>query len=788
MLLFFGYAFLLLVAYYIVRTLREPLLLVHGSAELKTYASAAAALALLLLVPLYGVAFRRVDKNQLARWVTGLFVGTLGALYLAARSGLDIGFVYYVWAGIFGITIVAQFWAHAADCLSKESGSRLFPVIMTGATLGGLAGPSLFRVLHGALDAPQLMLVAMAVLALTLPFVEWTRNSVPTTGRSNAAEPAPSVPRPLGGFSLVLRDRYLLLLALFVVLLNCVNTMGEYLLADVVVRHVDNAVAMNPSLDKGELIGTFYANFSLVMNALTMLTQMFLVARVFRWIGVNGALLVLPAVAVIGYGLVAVLPIVGLLRVVKVIENSGNYSLLNTARQALYLPLPTAGKYEGKMATDTFFWRFGDLLPAAIVFVGASWLHFEPRQFALLNVGLSLAWLAVAVRLAALRPEPPTDRLAAPLARRVGAARQRSPWIFPTFGLAKRASACCAVAIGVLTLAGSGRAHAATPDGTVPLVSIGLFDEQPPLSMELVFDARALCRKPANTSCEDLPATLAYRDALGDERRVTVTLRTRGRYRADTVECGLPALFVFFTGDTRDTLFAGESMLPLTTHCKRSAEHEQYVLKEYLAYRLYNALTSKSLRARLVRVTYRDSSGRIEPFERYAFFTEHFDSYARRHGVTVRAKKPFDPLAADPTEIATLDLFEYLIGNTDWSAVYGHNVLLVENESGLVTPVPFDFDFSGLVNAAYATVSPVLPTRGVRTRVFRGVCRADTDWATLFAHFGARRDTLVGIANEIVDLEPRQRSDVLDYLNGAFATFESSQRRDREIINACRRP
>ena len=88
--------------------------------------------------------------------------------------------------------------------------------------------------------------------------------------------------------------------------------------------------------------------------------------------------------------------------------------------------------------------------------------------------------------------------------------------------------------------------------------------------MELVFDSRALCRNPERAACTDLPSTLMYRDAREQERRVPVALRTRGRYRADTVQCELPALFVFFTGETRDTLFAGESMLPLTTHCARS--------------------------------------------------------------------------------------------------------------------------------------------------------------------------------------------------------------------------
>jgi hypothetical protein len=267
---------------------------------------------------------------------------------------------------------------------------------------------------------------------------------------------------------------------------------------------------------------------------------------------------------------------------------------------------------------------------------------------------------------------------------------------------------------------------------------------------------------------------------------VAVELRTRGRYRADTVQCELPALFVFFTGDTSGTLFAGERMLPLTTHCARTAAHEQYLLKEYLAYRMYNALTANSLRVRLARVTYRDAAGRLEPIERYAFFTEHFESFARRHGVSVRPKGLFDPRAADSAEIATFDLFQYAIGNTDWSAVKGHNVLLVEGEAGFVTAVPFDFDFSGLVDAGYASVSPELSITSVRQRLFRGVCNRATDWEAAFAHFAARREDVLRLADEIPGLESRQRARAVEYLEGAFATFASPERRRTVIVDACR--
>ena len=222
------------------------------------------------------------------------------------------------------------------------------------------------------------------------------------------------------------------------------------------------------------------------------------------------------------------------------------------------------------------------------------------------------------------------------------------------------------------------------------------------------------------------------------------------------------------------------------SHCARPAEYEQYLLKEYLAYRIYAALSSNSLRVRLVHVTYRDSAGRLAPLERYAFFTEHFDSFARRRDVAVRSKQPFDPRTADPNEMAVFDLFQYAIGNTDWSAVKGHNVLVVANEAGLATPVPFDFDFSGLVDAEYATVAPELAIRSVRQRVFRGICDPKTNWDAAFAQLSARRDDVLELADEIPGLEPKQRDRAVEYLAGAFATFASPERRQALIVDECR--
>jgi hypothetical protein len=228
-------------------------------------------------------------------------------------------------------------------------------------------------------------------------------------------------------------------------------------------------------------------------------------------------------------------------------------------------------------------------------------------------------------------------------------------------------------------------------------------------------------------------------------------------------------------------------MLPLTTHCKTGTQYEQYVLKEYLAYRIYNTLTDKSLRVRLARVTYHDTSGRTEPLERFAFFVEHFDSLAAYHDAVVYKPEQFDVRHADADEMAVLDVFQYLIGNTDWSAAFHHNIVLIRDAVGLVTAVPYDFDFSGLVDAEYATPAPQLPIRGVTQRLFRGVCRPDTDWPHVFETFEARRAALTELTHGL-DAPSSVQVDAQHYVDGFFDVLESPARREREIVAACRSP
>jgi AAA family ATP:ADP antiporter len=403
--LFFMHAFLLLASYQVVKALREAFMLAKFSAEQRSYAVAAMALLLMLVVPLYGWVRRHLDGSRLLRVVTIFFVATLPLFALLAHYQVSIAFEFYIWVGIYGVMVVSQMWAFAADSFNVKSGQRLFVVIMLGANLGALAGAKLTQLAVAALSPMGLMVLAALTLGATLFLATPERAAVPDGSRAVSAEQGRPAPQLLGGIGLVLRDRYLLLMAIFVVLLNWINTTGEFILADFVKADATARLAASGgTLDMSLLIAEFYGNFQFWVTLVSLSIQLFLVSRIFQAVGVGGALLVHPIIVALGYGLLAFAPIFGgfipifsLIRRIKFAENGVDYSLMNTTRQALFLPVDRHSKYDGKMAIDTFFWRFGDLIQAVGVYIGLNLMGLHAQQFALLNFGLSLVWIALAV-------------------------------------------------------------------------------------------------------------------------------------------------------------------------------------------------------------------------------------------------------------------------------------------------------------------------------------------------------------------------------------------------------
>ncbi|MFQ5745856.1 MAG: NTP/NDP exchange transporter [Gemmatimonadota bacterium] len=441
--------FLILTAYYFVKPAREALILAGGGAEVKSYAAAGQALLLAGAVPLYGLLAARLPRRRLINAVTWFFAGCLGLFYFLARAGVPLGVAFYLWVGVFNLMIVAQFWSFANDLYTKDEGERLFPIIAFGASSGAVLGSFLAGRLIGRFGVLELLLAAALFLLLSL----FLTNAVDARERrrtesgldpalTTAALPAASTevrldsgqlrklreaydevlrsgarpreegrgdPEPVlapeargsaaGAFRLVFRHRYLLLIALLMLLLNWVNTTGEYILARVVSGAARDAVAAGTAggLDEGAWIGVFYSNFFSVVNGLGLFVQLFLVSRILKYAGVRLALLALPLIALGGYLLLAFVPVLGIVRWAKTAENATDYSLQNTVRNVLFLPLTRQEKYTAKQATDAFFVRAGDVLSAGTVFAGTTWLGLRTAGFALVNLALVGVWIVLAI-------------------------------------------------------------------------------------------------------------------------------------------------------------------------------------------------------------------------------------------------------------------------------------------------------------------------------------------------------------------------------------------------------
>ena len=403
--LFFLHGFLLLSSYQVVKALREAFVLTRFSAETRSYVVAVTALVLMFVVPLYGRVRRHLDGARLLRTVTLFFVVTLPVFAALAHAGVPIAMPFYVWVSIYGLMVVSQMWAFAADSFNVKSGQRLFVVIMLGANLGALAGAKVTQLAVAALSPMGLMVLATALLGATLWLAGPERAAVPAGSRAISVEHGRAVPRLLGGIGLVLRDRYLLLIALLAVLLNWINSTGEYILADYVKADAAARIAASGgALDMGTLIAAFFGDFQFWVTLGSLSIQLFLVSRIYQAVGVRGALLIHPIVVALGYGVLALAPLLGgfvpiftLIRWIKIGENSIDYSLMNTTRQTLFLPVDRDSKYDGKTAIDTFFWRCGDLVQALAIYVGVNLLHWDAPKFALLCLVLALVWIAVAV-------------------------------------------------------------------------------------------------------------------------------------------------------------------------------------------------------------------------------------------------------------------------------------------------------------------------------------------------------------------------------------------------------
>ena len=396
--------FILLAGYYIIKTAREPLILATGGAEMKSYASAVQAITLVGYVPLYGWFASRVPRLKLIVGLTLAFVVGFELFALGAIFEMPyLGFVFYVFVGIFNLSIIAQFWSYANDLFTRAAGERLFGIIAIGATLGAPIGAAMAGALFELQVAPHnLMHLASGILLLSLGvywLIEKRRDAAEQEPEEAPKTPAQAEGEKPNGFKLVLNNSYLLMIAVLMILLNIVNTTGEYILGELVVQAADAAVADDPSVDRKAFIGAFYGNFFFVVNIVAVTLQAFVASRLAKFFGIAGVLLALPIVALGAYGLIAAGVGIAAVRWAKTAENSTDYSIMNTAKAMLWLPTTREEKYAAKQAIDTFFVRGGDVISAGIVFAGTTYLSLTTQGFAMINLVLIGFWLVLAVLL-----------------------------------------------------------------------------------------------------------------------------------------------------------------------------------------------------------------------------------------------------------------------------------------------------------------------------------------------------------------------------------------------------
>lgn len=417
--------FIVLIAYYIIKVAREPLVQgiletttmlfgkerkVPGGAELKSYGSAVQAAVLMAYVPLYGWFSSKVKRMSLIVGVTIFFISNIVLFAIGIAADIPyIGFAFFIWVGIFSLSMIAQFWSYANDVYTKEQGDRLFPIIAIGMTAGPPTGSFLARQFFDTkvddVNYTPILLTACVLLVVHIGLSLFINRRIVAEAKAANRGSEEEKLSGSGGFTLLFRSKYLGLIAALLFMLNIVNTNGEYILG----ASLGPLAAASGNPDA--FYGTFYADFFLVVNVVALLVQAFAVSRLVKFAGTAGLVLLLPLISISAYALVGAGVGFAILRWAKTAENATDYSVMNTAKGILWLITSRDEKYKAKQAIDTFIVRLGDVASALVVGLGINVLHLSASGFGIANVGFALVWIAIGIALVRMHkrlspPEP----------------------------------------------------------------------------------------------------------------------------------------------------------------------------------------------------------------------------------------------------------------------------------------------------------------------------------------------------------------------------------------------
>jgi hypothetical protein len=316
-----------------------------------------------------------------------------------------------------------------------------------------------------------------------------------------------------------------------------------------------------------------------------------------------------------------------------------------------------------------------------------------------------------------------------------------------------------------------------------------LFDSDEILDLELTYDINTF-RKDWGKNRKYHPAKVSYRDDQGNEVSLAVKIRVRGRLRRTNEEfrCHVPNFKMKFNeNQAENTIFESKRPLKLVLHCKRNSdEWQNYAINEYYAYRIFRILTDLSFKVRMARIIYVDSQKKVETFTKYGFFIENYKQMVKRIGA-----KPVKSIRVEWQQVdhpmATLNsVFQFMIGNTDWNILYCHNlrVVILKNRTKY-TPIPYDFDMSGLVDAKYAAPHPdlrhFLPS--VRIRLFRGFCKDLRQFERTFAIFNRHKEEILSLFRGSSLLTEKRKKRNIKYLEEFYKIINTPKLVKRHFIN-----
>jgi hypothetical protein len=333
--------------------------------------------------------------------------------------------------------------------------------------------------------------------------------------------------------------------------------------------------------------------------------------------------------------------------------------------------------------------------------------------------------------------------------------------------------------LGMICSFSSGQENEVSEDG------IDLFGSEELLQITLCFDIREFVRTKNQPEYKD--ARLTVKISEKDSVSQRIKLKARGFMRLSY--CSFPPIMLKFSGGKDSSLIQGKGTLKLVTHCSKSSVFEEYLFKEYLAYKLFNLVTPYSFKTRLVQIRYVDINKPENAFTAYGFLIENEETMAARNHAVVLNLTNITQKQMEPVQMARVAVFNYMIGNTDWSVPFQHNVKLLKTLTELSDkgiPVAYDFDYSGMVNTMYSAPAELLPIKNVAERYYLGMCYSDGELEPIISEFMGLKDQFLEIVNDFDYLSQRDKKQVEDYINSFYKMNKNQHLLISDLNRTCK--